>query len=90
MHENELQTIVDLVANHVIKSLNDKNIAKFTSGEIVSVDNENKTCTVKKPLDDKIMTAQIQTYEELSEGDNVLLLYWESYSNLIVFMKKKG
>lgn len=90
MHdEKELKKVIELISSHIISKINDKNIAKIVTGKVVSANNTNKTCVVKIPYDETEMTVPIQTYEELSAGDEVILLYWESYTNLMV-IKKKG
>lgn len=93
MSEKEIKNMVDLLTPYILNKMKDeytfKNIVKATTGSIVSADNVNKTCVVKRPFDDIELTVPIQTYEELTTGDEVILLYWESFSNLVVFKKKE-
>lgn len=88
-NEKDLKKIIELISPYIISKINDKNIAKIVTAKVVSANNSGKTCVIKIPYDDTQMTVPIQTYEELSQGDEVIAMYWESYTNLMV-IKKKG
>ena len=94
MNEKDIKALVDNFVPYIEKQLKDstafKNIARITTGNVISADNTNKTCVVKIPYDNTQMTVPIQTYEELSAGDTVKLMYWESFSNLMVIKREEG
>lgn len=93
MKDSELLKIVEVIVPYIKKELlkdNDfKNIQKITQAEVISVNESGTLATLRMPFDTKLFVAPINTTDEIAEGDNVFIGYWQDLKNAHVIYKNK-